>query len=313
LQLTVLTDARFPLHAELRRLEAAMTRSAQTLDAANDDLLGLERAHNSSELAWERARDEAGALRRQVRLELDIDDADSLIGVESVASDDDGGNESREREINRLRERLRRVGFVGQDVVADFERESAHQAFLRQQLDDVEGAALALRGLLVDLHQSMRTRFDATFAQVSTVFSDVFATLFGGGAAQLILTGGERSENGTRAEPGVDIVAQPPGKRLQNLALLSGGERALTAVALLFAILRVNPAPFCLLDEVDAALDEANVVRFRDQLGALAAKTQVVIVTHNRGTIETADTLYGVSMGPDGVSNVLSMRMAAVE
>ena len=313
LQLTALTDARFPLHAELRRLEAALTRSATTLDAANDDLLGLERAHNSSELAWERARDEAGALRRQVRLELDVDDADSLIQVDSVDGEDDGGNQSREREINRLRERLRRVGFVGQDVVADFERESAHQAFLRQQLDDVQGAALALRGLLGDLHQSMRTRFDATFAEVSSVFSEVFATLFGGGAAQLILTGGERSENGSRTEPGVDIVAQPPGKRLQNLALLSGGERALTAVALLFAILRVNPAPFCLLDEVDAALDEANVVRFRDQLGALAAKTQVVIVTHNRGTIETADTLYGVSMGPDGVSNVLSLRMANVE
>jgi chromosome segregation protein len=108
-------------------------------------------------------------------------------------------------------------------------------------------------------------------------------------------------------------VAQPPGKRLQSLALLSGGERALTAAALLIAILRVNPAPFCLLDEVDAALDEANVVRFRDELRALAAETQVVVVTHNRGTIETADTLYGVSMGDDGVSQVLSLRLAEAE
>jgi chromosome segregation protein len=108
----------------------------------------------------------------------------------------------------------------------------------------------------------------------------------------------------------VEIVAQPPGKRLQTLALLSGGERALTAVALLFAILRVNPAPFCLLDEVDAALDEANVVRFRDQLRLLAARTQTVVVTHNRGTIETADTLYGVSMGADGVSKTLSLRLS---
>lgn len=312
-QLTALTDARFPLHAEVRRIEAAVARSAKTLDAASDNVLGRERAHGGSELAWERARDEAGAIRRQVRLELDIEDADRLIDAGPGAGDGDDGDEAREREINRLRERLRRVGFVGQDVVADFERESAHQLFVRQQLDDVQGAALSLRGLLADLHQSMRTRFDATFAQVSEVFSEVFATLFGGGGAQLILTGGERSENEARAEPGVDIVAQPPGKRLQNLALLSGGERALTAAALLFAILRVNPAPFCLLDEVDAALDEANVVRFRDQLSALAAKTQVVIVTHNRGTIETADTLYGVSMGPDGVSSVLSLRMVDVD
>ena len=110
-------------------------------------------------------------------------------------------------------------------------------------------------------------------------------------------------------EPGIDIVAQPPGKRLQNLALLSGGERALTAAALLFAILRVNPTPFCLLDEVDAALDEANVVRFRERLRALADQTQVIVVTHNRGTIEIADTLYGVSMGADGVSQVLSLRL----
>ncbi|MDF3039123.1 MAG: chromosome segregation protein, partial [Thermomicrobiales bacterium] len=112
------------------------------------------------------------------------------------------------------------------------------------------------------------------------------------------------------AEPGIDIIAQPPGKRLQNLALLSGGERALTAAALLFAILKVNPAPFCLLDEVDAALDEANVVRFRERLQTLAAQTQVMVVTHNRGTIEIADTLYGVSMGADGVSQVLSLRMS---
>jgi len=105
-------------------------------------------------------------------------------------------------------------------------------------------------------------------------------------------------------------VAQPPGKRLQNLALLSGGERALTAAALLFAILKVNPVPFCLLDEVDAALDEANVVRFREELQKLAAQTQIIVVTHNRVTIEIADILYGVSMGADGVSQVLSLRLS---
>ncbi|HET7094143.1 MAG TPA: AAA family ATPase, partial [Thermomicrobiales bacterium] len=211
----------------------------------------------------------------------------------------------REAEIARLRERLRRVGYVGDDAVADYEREAAQQAFLREQLADVEGAAAALRDLLADLRQTMRSRFDETFARVADAFAAAFATLFGGGAARLVLTG---SDNG--AEPGIDIIAQPPGKRLQSLALLSGGERALTAVALLLAILQVNPAPFCLLDEVDAALDEANVVRVRDQLRALAARTQIIVVTHNRGTIEIADTLYGVSMGADGVSQVLSLRMS---
>ena len=111
------------------------------------------------------------------------------------------------------------------------------------------------------------------------------------------------------APGGIDIVAQPPGKRLSGLGLLSGGERSLTAVALLFAILRVNPSPFVLLDEVDAALDEANVVRFRNELRQLAKETQAIVITHNRGTVEIADTLYGVTMGGDGVSQVLSLKL----
>ncbi|MDQ2652215.1 MAG: AAA family ATPase, partial [Chloroflexota bacterium] len=223
---------------------------------------------------------------------------------EVVASDTPEAE--REREITRLRERLRRVGYVGDDAVADYERESAQQTHLREQLEDVQGAAAALRRLLADLRQTMRSRFEETFAQVAVEFAAAFSTLFGGGTARLELTGSDI------AEPGIDIIAQPPGKRLQNLSLLSGGERALTAAALLFAILKVNPAPFCLLDEVDAALDEANVVRFREQLQELARQTQIIVVTHNRGTIEIADTLYGVSMGADGVSQVLSMRMTDV-
>jgi chromosome segregation protein len=220
-----------------------------------------------------------------------------------LEADDPAAIADREREISRMRERLRRVGYVGEDAVGEYERESERQAVLRAQLDDIEGAAAALRGLLADLDQTMRSRFEETFARVAGAFTDIFTVLFGGGTARLVLV---RDDDG---EPGIDIVAQPPGKRLQNLALLSGGERSLTAAALLLAILRVNPAPFCLLDEVDAALDEANVVRFREQLRALSSQTQVVVVTHNRGTIEIADTLYGVSMGADGVSKVLSLRL----
>ncbi|MDQ3692882.1 MAG: chromosome segregation protein SMC, partial [Chloroflexota bacterium] len=305
-----LTDARSPIQAELRRLEAAVAQSGRAIAARREALLDHEREQGASELARERAGDEVNAIRRQIAQELELDDPDRLLSLESVADSHGADDQAREREIERLRVRLRRVGFVGQDVVAEYEREAAHQEFLRRQLEDVQGAAASVRGLLTDLRHTMRSRFDATFAQVSAEFAEMFGVLFGGGTARLMVTGGDVNEHGIRAETGVDIVAQPPGKRLQNLALLSGGERALTAVALLFAILRVNPAPFCLLDEVDAALDEANIVRFRDQLGALAAKTQVVIITHNRGTIETADTLYGVSMGADGASRVLSLRMS---
>ena len=209
-----------------------------------------------------------------------------------------------EREITRLRDRMKRVGYAGENAVEDYEKEAARHAFLLEQLDDVDGAAAALRGALSDLHDTMRERFDATFAKVSVVFSEMFSKLFGGGSARLVVAGGEDGET-----TGIDIVAQPPGKRLQSLALLSGGERSLTAVALLFAILKVNPTPFCLLDEVDAALDEANVVRFREELKRLARETQAIVITHNRGTTEIADALYGVSMRDDGVSQVLSLRL----
>jgi chromosome segregation protein len=133
--------------------------------------------------------------------------------------------------------------------------------------------------------------------------------LFGGGSARLVLL--DSSENGGSVK-GIDISAQPPGKRQLNLQLLSGGERALTAAALLFAILTVNPSPFCILDEVDAALDEANVVRFREALLLLAEQTQFILITHNRGTVEAADTLYGITMAPDGASRMLSLRLEQV-
>jgi chromosome segregation protein len=133
--------------------------------------------------------------------------------------------------------------------------------------------------------------------------------LFGGGSARLVLL--DSSENGGSVK-GIDISAQPPGKRQLNLQLLSGGERALTVAALLFAILTVNPSPFCILDEVDAALDEANVVRFREALLLLAEQTQFILITHNRGTVEAADTLYGITMAPDGASRMLSLRLEQV-
>jgi chromosome segregation protein len=283
--------------------EIAAGRLAEALAAAQAALVERDREHDHAGFALERAKQELDILRDRIGDDLDLADANEVLtwspGAITISPAD------REAEIARLRERLRRVGYVGEDAVADYERENAQQAYLREQLADVEGAAAALRDLLADLRRTMRARFDETFAMVAAAFAQSFATLFGGGTAQLVLTTGD---NG--AEPGIDIIAQPPGKRLQSLALLSGGERALTAAALLFAILKVNPVPFCLLDEVDAALDEANVVRFRERLRELAAQSQIIVVTHNRGTIEIADTLYGVSMGADGVSQVLSLRLS---
>jgi chromosome segregation protein len=176
--------------------------------------------------------------------------------------------------------------------------------YLQTQLRDLDAAAEALRRVIGELDRTMREQFAATFAQVNEAFTHYFTTLFGGGTARLELTNPEDV-----AASGVELMAQPPGKRMQPLAALSGGERALTSAALLFALLKVRPVPFCVLDEVDAALDESNVTRFRAVLQELEARTQFVVITHNRGTIEAADTLFGVSMAGDGTSQVLSLAV----
>ena len=291
------------LRNEVASAERTAAMLADALQRARLALLERERERDHAALALERASQEWESLRQRILDDLDVAHAEEVLTWESPSAVIPPA--ARENEISKLRERLRRVGYVGDDAVAEYERESAHQHYLNEQLADVEGAAAALRELLADLRQTMRARFDETFARVAEAFAGAFATLFGGGTARLVLAAGDDGR-----EPGIEIVAQPPGKRLQHLALLSGGERALTAAALLFAILKVNPVPFCLLDEVDAALDEANVVRFRERLQDLARQTQIIVITHNRGTIEIADTLYGVSMGADGVSQVLSLRMS---
>ena len=148
-------------------------------------------------------------------------------------------------------------------------------------------------------------RFDAAFRAINANFRDVFATLFEGGVGEMRLT-----DPGNKAESGIEIVAQPPGKRLQNVALLSGGEKSLTVMALLMATFRYKPSPFCVLDEVDSQLDEANTVRLRRLLQEMAPETQFILVTHSKTMMETAETLYGVTMGEAGISKMVSVQMA---
>jgi chromosome segregation protein len=315
-ELATLTDTdqvasagRTPLQETLTALDTVAATLEQQIEAARQGLVERERAMNQGSLAVERARSEAATIRQRITDDLGLAEPADLLTAEPVPNPEEwelsDDHEAVEKEISRLRDRLRRVGYAGDDVVEEYERESAHVLHLTTQLDDVMQAAASIRTLLADLNDTMQARFEETFEKVARAFTESFTVLFGGGTARLVLT----ADDETGAPGGIDIVAQPPGKRLQNLSLLSGGERSLTAVALLFAILRVNPTPFVLLDEVDAALDEANVVRFRDELRTLAAETQAIVITHNRGTVEIADTLYGVTMGNDGVSQMLSIRL----
>jgi chromosome segregation protein len=297
-------DEYAPLADACRELENELASIETSLEAARTTLLEHERAVGQRGLVVERARAGLNTIRQRIQDDLELENPDVLVNEHDTSAGAQDDHVEVEKRINTLRERLRRMGYVGEDVVEEYARESEHFAFVRSQLDDVEQAAASLRTMLDELRHTMDERFEETFSQVAKAFTKSFTALFGGGTAKLILNAED-----TDAPGGIDIVAQPPGKRLQGLALLSGGERSLTGVALLFAILRVNPSPFVLLDEVDAALDEANVVRFRNELRQLARETQAIVITHNRGTVEIADTLYGVTMGDDGVSQVLSLRL----
>ena len=209
--------------------------------------------------------------------------------------------------VNTLRAQIRRLGPVNEQAGEDYAENKERHDFLSGQLTDLSEAEASLREAIDELERIIRERFSHTFARVNTEFTRYFTTFFNGGHAELQLS--KPDENGL---PGVDIVAQPPRKRVRTLALLSGGERSLTAVALLFALLQTNPSPICVLDEVDAALDESNVDRFSGVLRELSERTQFIIITHNRRTLEIADTIYGVSMGEDSVSTLLSLRLADI-
>lgn len=214
-----------------------------------------------------------------------------------------------ERRVAQLREEVRRIGPVNPLAEEEYRETRERYEFLGQQLQDLHDASRSLQQVIAELDRAMAERFHDTFEAINREFQAYFARLFGGGTASLRLVRLDEEQDGGLAGLGVEIIARPPGKRAHTLALLSGGERALTSSALLFAILKVNPRPFCLLDEVDAMLDEANVGRFRECLEELAAQTQFIVITHNRGTVEAAQTLYGVSMADDGTSKVLSLRL----
>ena len=206
--------------------------------------------------------------------------------------------------LARLRRRYHELGAANPFAVEEFAELKVRLDTLETQHADLQSAIGRTRELIAELDTMIADQFRTTFEALETAFERRFAQLFGGGFARLSLT--DPSDLGAT---GIEIVARPPGKKAQALAMLSGGERALTAVALLFSMLEVRPVPFCVLDEVDAALDEANIGRFAEALRSLADQTQFIVITHNRGTIEAADALYGVTVGDDSVSRVISLRL----
>ncbi|MBL7161649.1 MAG: chromosome segregation protein SMC [Anaerolineales bacterium] len=209
--------------------------------------------------------------------------------------------------IKQQRAQLRRIGAVNPEAQKEYEEVNERYTFMTAQVEDLNKAEEDIKQVIAELDVLMEREFRITFDAVAVEFREIFTRLFGGGAAQLILT-----DPDNLTDTGIDIEARLPGRRAQGLSLLSGGERSLTATALVFSLLRVSPTPFCVLDEVDAMLDEANVGRFRDLLRELAQNTQFIVITHNRNTVQAADVIYGVTMGRDSASQLISLKLDEV-
>ena len=211
---------------------------------------------------------------------------------------------STQKRVNTLRKEMKEIGSVNIDAIEEYKTLKQRYDSMSEQRLDLETTMAKLRKIITDMTQIMKEQFKEKFQKINRNFNEVFIELFGGGKAELKL---EDEEN--ILECGIEIAVEPPGKKLQNMMLLSGGEKALTAIALLFAILKINPAPFCVLDEIEAALDDVNVYRYAEYLKKFAQDTQFLVITHRKGTMEVADTIYGVTMEENGISKLLSMKL----
>ena len=205
---------------------------------------------------------------------------------------------------NDLRKQMAALGPINIDAIEEYKKMQERYDSMNEQRYDIEESIKKIRGVISEMTQTMQTQFKERFKQINKNFNEVFAELFGGGKAELIL-----EDENNLLECGIEIKAQPPGKKLENMTLLSGGERALTAIAILFAILKINPAPFCILDEIEAALDDVNVARYANYLKKFSKETQFLVITHRKGTMEIADTVYGVTMEEKGISKLLSISL----
>ncbi len=314
-KLNALTDQIEPAETRLAQREKEQDQAERQERSLQQRLHEFESHLTSAELNLARRQDELENLRGRIEKDLGLVELEMGPGVQgqsplplrplvSQLPTVEQLPPGLEEEISRLRAQLRRLGAVNPTAPAEYDELLERHTFLNEQIADLKQAGETLQKVIAELDDLIEKAFRETFEAIAAQFKQTFTNLFGGGSARLELT-----EPQDLTHTGIDIIARPPGKRQQNLALLSGGERALTAAALIFAILQVSPTPFCILDEVDAMLDEANVGRFRQTLENMAEQTQFIIITHNRGTITAADTLYGISMGADSVSQAVSLRM----
>ncbi len=285
-RLSALSEKKRSMEGEIRKLNAELTTLQQSRAELSLEVREVELALNNLE---EKMIERYGTDIRDHTPPEDL----SALDLDTVKA-----------RAEELREKIGRMGEVSLGALEEFAELEERHKFLLDQQADLTRSMESLRAAISRINRTSRERFKNTFDEINRVFSENFPRFFNGGRAELRLTG-----DGDLLESGVDIVAQPPGKKLQNISLLSGGEKALTATALIFSIFQIKPSPFCLLDEVDAPLDDANIDRFNMFVKEMSAKSQFIIITHNKRTMEMADTLYGVTMEEPGVSKVVSVKL----
>ena len=286
------------LATKLQELEARAVSSRESANAAKTALFESERRADRAKSAFE-------LLREQIAMDLHAG-IDALAEIQPPV--DDEARAALEAEVAKLSDQIEKIGPVNVLAIDEHTELEQREQFLRTQRDDLVQSIEALRGTIRKINLTSREMFRDAFENVNKSFGEIFTSLFGGGTARMQLLDEEEV-----LESGIELVAPPPGKKNQSIALLSGGERALTALALLFAIFRYKPSPFCILDVVDAPLDEVNNERFVRLVRDMSRDTQFIVITHSRRTMEAADVLYGVTMEEAGCSRLVSVNFADVD
>lgn len=287
------------LTEERKILEEDLYETVNRINDANKTILLLQEELSRAEVKKAKLDTEMEALQDRIWNEYEL-----TYSSASELKKDIGSLTAAQRKINEIKNNIKELGPVNVAAIEEYIKTKERFEFMNTQRNDMEQAREKLLRVIYEMTSIMKKQFLEQFKLINENFNIVFRELFNGGRAGLILVDQENV-----LESGIDIEAQPPGKKLQNMLLLSGGERAFTAIALLFAILRLKPTPFCILDEIEAALDEANVYRFIEYIKNFSCKTQFIMVTHRKGTMEGSDTLYGVTMQEHGVSKIVSMKM----
>ena len=282
-----------------RKLMESFYFEQEKLRLVNDKIGSMENTKNSQEVKLARLSVQLETYHKKLQDDYELLYEEALKFEREVQNVQEAIAETR-----KLKVKIKELGTVNLSSIEEYKNLKARLEFILGQESDLNKAKTDLREVILDMENKMKKQFLLSFEEINENFQEIFKILFDGGKAELFLADEEDILN-----TGIEIKAQPPGKKLQNLSLLSGGEKSLTAVALLFSILKMKPAPFCVLDEIDAALDEANIGRYTNYLKTYCNDTQFIMITHRKTTMEMADVLYGVTMEEEGISKLISIEL----